>query len=144
MCIRDSRMFPADARSFSVFAKNTNRHPRTLSNTTPLRLGRIFFSCILQPFTHLMLPMDAIQAIFKIFPVLGRHDFQHHTGKKRLDPRQQDKATGDQCRESGYQTGIPVSYTHLDVYKRQYLYCVSSCIFSRISFTTWGKVCSER
>ena len=28
-----------------------------------------------------MLPMDAIQAIFKIFPVLGRHDFQHHTGK---------------------------------------------------------------
>ena len=43
-----------------------------------------------------MLPMDAIQAIFKIFPVLGRHDFQHHTGKKRLDPRQQDKATGDQ------------------------------------------------
>ena len=55
-----------------------------------------------------MLPMDAIQAIFKIFPVLGRHDFQHHTGKKRLDPRQQDKATGDQCRESGHQTGIQI------------------------------------
>ena len=28
--------------------------------------------------------------------------------KKRLDPRQQDKATGDQCRESGHQTGIQI------------------------------------
>lgn len=33
-----------------------------------------------------MLPMDAIQAIFKIFPVLGRHDFQHHTGKNDWIP----------------------------------------------------------
>ena len=53
-----------------------------------------------------MFPMHTVQTILEILPVLGRHNFQHHTGEKRLDPRQQNESAGDQRRESRHQSRI--------------------------------------
>ena len=55
-----------------------------------------------------MFPMHTVQTILEILPVLGRHNFQHHTGEKRLDPRQQNESAGDQRRESRHQSRIQI------------------------------------
>ena len=59
-----------------------------------------------------MFPMHTVQTILEILPVLGRHNFQHHTGEKRLDPRQQNESAGDQRRESRHQSRVQILQKH--------------------------------
>ena len=68
-----------------------------------------------------MFPMHTVQTILEILPVLGRHNFQHHTGEKRLDPRQQNESAGDQRRESRHQSRIQIlqKYWHKQYHRHR-------------------------